>query len=193
MISNYLSSNTKFDSLYTPKFQAISKVHFTPLDVALRAADYLAKNKGTKILDIGSGAGKFCLVGAATTSSTYVGVEQRKNLVTLSNKLAKKLSLDNLQFLQANINVIDFSDYDAFYFFNSFNENIDSSQAIDETVFHQEELFEDYTKYVREQLAACPVGTRLVTYWTNWAEIPLGYDLVETDFNGKLNFWEKKF
>jgi hypothetical protein len=44
---------------------------------------------------------------------------------------------------------------------------------------------------VREQLDATPIGTRLVTYWSKWDEIPNSFNLIDTACDKLLNFWEK--
>ncbi|MBK9736331.1 MAG: hypothetical protein IPO92_15780 [Saprospiraceae bacterium] len=54
---------------------------FTPVDVSILAARYLATNEDSKILDIGSGAGKFCLIGSACSEGTFTGVEQTKEIL----------------------------------------------------------------------------------------------------------------
>jgi len=78
-------------------------------------------------LDIGSGAGKFCLIGAASTKGLFYGVEQRKELVNLCKSIAKTHQINNVEIFHSNITEISFSDYDAFYFYNPFYENIDNS------------------------------------------------------------------
>ena len=71
---------------------ALAQGHATATDLA----DYLVKKSGTKILDIGSGAGKFCLIGAIHTKGNFTGVEQRENLVAHSNKIASRYEIDNV-------------------------------------------------------------------------------------------------
>lgn len=182
-----------FNTLYPSRIKKLSKRHWTPVEVAKLAADYLAERPGKKVLDIGSGAGKFCLIGAASTKGLFYGVEQRESLVKLSQKIARTHHVHNVEFIHSNITQIYFSDYDAFYFYNSFYENIECLLAIDTTIHLEEKLYFKYSKYVKDQLKKTPIGTRLVTYWSVYTEIPKGFDLVFTAYNGKLNFWEKKF
>ena len=42
-------------------------MHWTPVHVARRAAQFLVTGPETRVLDVGSGPGKFCLVGALAT------------------------------------------------------------------------------------------------------------------------------
>lgn len=143
------------------------------------------------MLDIGSGAGKFCLVGAACTAGKFIGVEQRANLVELSNALAVSFNVPNAEFLQANVTEISFTDYDSFYFFNSFYENVSPRKKIDESVTTGQEYFVKYSDFLTRELLKQPPGTRLVTYWNCLWEVPKTFEKQFSDFNGLLNFWEK--
>jgi hypothetical protein len=77
-----------FDLLYPPPIPSLSELHWTPIDVARRAARFLAPRPGTAVLDIGSGAGKFCLVAAVSTDGIFTGVEYREGLVGVSKAVA---------------------------------------------------------------------------------------------------------
>ncbi|MCI3936317.1 class I SAM-dependent methyltransferase [Chryseobacterium aahli] len=183
--------DSEFNSLYPPRIKELAERHWTPVAVAKMAAHYLAETSDSRVLDIGAGAGKFCLVGAASTSGKFCGVEQRQSLIKISKKIAGKYNINNVNFIHSNIKEISFSDYDAFYFFNSFYENIDHTCSIDDEVQKDRELYDEYSDYVRNQLDKTPIGTRLVTYWSKWDEIPKSFDLDNTACNGLLNFWKK--
>lgn len=193
LASNIDVDDNTFNKLYPYRIKELSARHWTPVAVAKMAADYLVEKPDSKVLDIGSGVGKFCLVGAATTKGRFYGVEQRESLTKLSRKIADKYNIKNVEFINSNIDEISFLDYEAFYFFNSFYENIDTSCSIDDAMFPDKDLYYAYSDYVKKQLDKTPVGTRLVTYWSNWDEIPCNFDLIETACNGFLNFWRKMF
>ena len=112
-------SDEKFDTIYPESIQKLAFDHFTPVEVAQTAAQFLVRNAQTKVLDIGSGAGKFCFVGAICTEGQFTGVELREDLHLVANQIAKKHQLANVTFLHSNITQIDFSEYQAFYFYNS--------------------------------------------------------------------------
>ncbi|KFF10669.1 methyltransferase domain-containing protein [Flavobacterium hydatis] len=197
MIFKHLRQNidiedSTFNELYPTRIQRLSERHWTPVEIAKVAADYLVDKPYKKVLDIGAGAGKFCLVGAASTRGFFYGVEQRESLIKVAEKIAEKHNVRNVEFIHSNINQISFSDYDAFYFYNSFYENIDITCPIDKIILPEKELFHTYSNYVREQLGKTPKGTRLVTYWSTWEEIPESFDLEESACDGILNFWKKK-
>lgn len=186
------STDTEFDSIYPLKFRRLAENHFTPIEVARIAAEFLVTKAGVKVLDIGSGAGKFCMIGTALTTGHFTGVEQRAELVELSKRLAIKLGLANVEFINANVTAIDFSEYDAFYLYNSFQENIDSNNRIDNTILLNPTLYNAYTTHTLAQLAALPSGTRLVTYYTTTNIIPQTFTQIDSQFEGHLTLWQKR-
>jgi len=180
-----------FDTIYPLRYKKISRYHFTPVHVAQAAAQYLVKNPNTRVLDIGSGAGKFCIVGSACTDGYFTGIEQRKNLHRLAVKLAKQQGSERVEFIHSNIMEIDFEAFDAIYYFNAFYENIVPMSAIDHAVTLDKTLYTLYTQFMREQLDKMPIGTRLATYFSFMDEVPNSYKIKGADFDVKLKFWEK--
>ena len=181
-----------FDQLYTESLRDIAEFHFTLVAVAIAAADYLVNSPTSKVLDIGAGAGKFCMIGAVTTEGHFTGVEQRTNLVSVAQELSKEHQLGNTTFIADNIINIDFTQYSAFYHFNAFYENIDPSGEIDQDVTLNKELYLIYSRYVKDQLESLPIGTKLATYFSYKDEVPKSYKAVKKMFGGKLIFWEKQ-
>lgn len=191
-MKNWFASDLIFNSLYPKHILEVADKHWTPINVAKKAAAFLAISPDVKVLDIGSGSGKFCLVAAHEHPlTTFYGVEQRQNLVDLSTDLAKELELENVSFACDNICNIEFEKYDYFYFYNSFYENVPGTQKIDSTIKYSEDLYNYYNRYLYKQLKKKPEGTRLVTYHSFGSEIPAGYEVVNTDYNEFLKFWIK--
>lgn len=196
MIFEYLKLNInvnddEFNAIYPEYVRKLALRHWTSVSVAKQAAEYLVNKPGTKVLDIGSGPGKFCLVGASCTKGHFTGVEQRSGLVELSRKLARYHRIQNVNFIHANIISVKLKEYDAFYFYNSFHENIDHTAKIDNTVNVSCELYNVYHMYLYEQLSNSPYGSRLVTYWSSLKEVPSSYQLQYSLYDGSLKFWKK--
>jgi SAM-dependent methyltransferase len=185
-------TDEKFNTIYPTGIRRLSEKHWTPVSVAKAASEFLVTSPGTRVLDIGSGAGKFCMVGAVHTNGFFTGIEQRAELVELTQNLSNKYSLDNVEFIHANITSINFNQYQAFYFYNSFYENIDFDNKIDDSVLLNTGYYKAYTKYTLDQLAILPGGTRLATYWAADKFIPHGFDLVESLYDGHLNLYMKQ-
>ncbi|MBL7816137.1 MAG: methyltransferase domain-containing protein [Saprospiraceae bacterium] len=198
MIFNYIKSNQniceeEFDEVYPHLLQSISPVHFSPISVSKSASEYLVDKKGCRVLDIGAGVGKFCMIGATCTEGYFVGVEQRKDLCVLAQEVIERYHLKNIEIINDNIVNIDFKQFDAFYFFNSFQENISIADKIDNTCKLSRELYVEYSMYVREQLELMPIGTKLVTYYSFLKEVPVSYTLQATKFGNDLKMWKKSY
>jgi SAM-dependent methyltransferase len=184
-------SDAEFDQVFTKKLQKFAAVHFTPVEVAKVAARYLTEKPNQKILDIGSGAGKFCLVAAVFANGYFVGIEQRRTLFLLSKRIAKRFQIENVQFLHGNITEISLADYDGFYFYNAFFENVSQSETISDEFELSIDLYRKYSFYVRNQLNLMPIGTRIVTYFSFCKEIPESYEVKFSEFDENLKVWEK--
>ena len=185
------TNDEAFDRLYPEQFQMLSLKHWTPLAIAHIAADFLAV-PGARILDIGSGVGKFCLAAGFHFPATYFyGVEQRHGLICLAEEVKQCTQLPNVNFIYANITQVNFKEFDHFYFFNSFYENIDIINQIDDTIEISEGLYNYYTQYLYSALDEKPPGTRLVTFHSLEQEIPPGYKLAAVACNALLKMWIK--
>ena len=182
----------KFDQIYPPKIRKLSSLHWTPVRVATEVAKLLVTVPGTRVLDIGCGSGKFCLVAAALTDGHFTGVEQRANLAMAARQAAATLQLANVEIMHGNATEIVFADYDAFYLYNPFEENMARGHKIDSAVPLSPVLFKRYNNYVAAQLGSMPIGTRVVTYAGYADEIPACYDCAATLFRDELKLWIKK-
>lgn len=186
----FFDSDENFNSLYPEEIAALSRKHWTPLLVAKKASAFLAE-KGAKVLDVGSGAGKFCLAAAYYHPEVkFSGIEQRAHLVKLSQDTAAKLNLNNVEFLHGNFTDLDFSRFNHFYFYNSFYENLTGTDKIDLTVEFSPQLYHTYTYNFLRKMEKMPAGTRLVTYHVLEESLP-GYHIVGSDINNLLKYWTK--
>ncbi len=188
----WFSTDEKFNQLYPSSIQLLAQRHWTPLDVAKKAADFLAAENQVKILDIGSGVGKFCLAAAHyKPSAFYYGIEQRKRLVNHAEAAKVMLHTENVSFVNGNFTQINFRNFDHFYFYNSFYENMKGTVKIDNSIDYSLELFNYYNRYLYKQLEQKPPGTRLASFHSLEDEMPEGYHIVGTEMNERLKFWIK--
>jgi len=184
-------TDDEFNAIYPRKIQRLAEKHFTPVSVAKTASEFLVTKPGTKVLDIGSGAGKFCLVGTVNTSGHFTGIEQRPSLVELSKRLSTSYGLNNVTFINANVTSIDFNEYDAFYIYNSFYENLNNHDSIDDTVLLTPPLYNSYLMYTLGQLSRLSPAVRLVTYYTYHTIVPPSFKLIDSLHDGNLKLWER--
>jgi SAM-dependent methyltransferase len=182
----------KFDLIYPRQIRELSSLHWTPVAVAAEAARLLVTASGLRVLDIGCGPGKFCLVAASRTDGRFTGVEQRSDLVAAARQAAIDLRVSNIEFIHGNALDVDFADYDAFYLFNPFEENMHYGHKIDSAVRLSPGLFKRYTSHVAAQLGARPIGTRVVTYAGYADDIPGCYYCESTLFGDDLKLWIKQ-
>jgi SAM-dependent methyltransferase len=191
-IKNWFASDAHFNQLYPTPVQLWAKRHFTPLVVARKAANFLAAENEVKILDIGSGAGKFCLAAAHyKPGAFFYGIEQRKKLIDHAQAAKETLACENVFFLNGNFTQVDFNQYDHFYFYNSFYENITMAEKIDDSIDYSPELFKYYNQYLFKQLEQKPPGTRVAAYHSLEDEMPAGYQVVGVEMDSRLTFWIK--
>jgi hypothetical protein len=220
----------KFDRIYPARIRELSSVFWTPIAVAAEAAKWLVAAPERRVLDIGCGPGKFCLVAASLTDGDFTGIEQRSDLVIAARQAALALGMltadgtDNadsketstspsqslhpsyprnprlvpglshnprVNFIHGNILEATFADYDAFYLFNPFEENMFQGHKIDRQVPLSPELFKKYTCHVSAQLGARPIGTRVATYMGYANDIPSCYSCESTGFGDDLKLWTK--
>lgn len=190
--ARYLTDIT-FDRLYPERIQQLSKHHWTPVRVAKKAAGFLVAENGKNILDIGSGVGKFSLIGAHFfPEATFFGIEQRGELHHYALAAKEFTRTKNAEFMHGNFTQIDFARFDHFYFYNAFFENIDAKDRIDHLIEYSASLYHYYTRYLYKELNDRPRGTRLVTFHSLDNEVPPSYQIVEASRDLLLKMWIKK-
>jgi SAM-dependent methyltransferase len=186
-------NDAAFDWLYPERIQQLSKRHWTPMEVAKKSANFLASESGKKILDIGSGVGKFCLIGGHHfPDATFYGVEQRKELYHFAQAAKELTDSRNVEFINGNFTQVDFADFDHFYFYNSFFENLAAGGHIDQKMEYSVGLYHYYARYMFNGLDNKPSGTRLVTYHSLEDEVPPSYQLVDATVDFLLKMWVKR-
>ncbi len=183
-----------FDHQLPQRVRMKSSVHFTPVAVARCAARLLAPRPGMRVLDVGSGPGKFCVIAACEVpEATFTGVEIRPHLVHMAHKLASRVGVQNVSFVHADAMDVDWSAYDAFYFYNPFAEQLHEAFLLDRSLSFEPSKFAEYVTAVRQRLSAAALGTRVVTYHSFGAPAPLGYEYIESHVIGtdRLELWIK--
>ncbi len=191
-LDKWFCSDSQLHYLYPESIQLLANRHWTPLNISQKAVQFLAPSKGVKVLDIGSGVGKFCLAAAYyNPSASFFGVEQREDLIAYAEFARSMLGLRNAYFINSNFTQLDFKQYDHFYFYNSFYENLTDTNKIDNRLPCSCELYNFYNQDLYKKLDEMPSGTRLATFHCIVDRIPESYRLVEKKAGGLLKFWMK--
>jgi len=186
-------SDGRFDQLFPEDIRSHSKVHFTPVKVAMRVRDWLGAEPSLRVLDVGSGCGKFCLVFAATGPGKVTGIEQRPNLHAVAEQAALDLGLTNASFVCGRMEDLDWRGFNVFYFFNPFYERIAHRQGMDDRTPPHAGLYFDHIRTVRDKLSQVKSGSRVVTYHGMGGRLPPDWVLVRSEaiHTDELQLWVK--
>lgn len=184
----------EFDRIYNSTLRELARVHFTPVSIARRAAELLVSSEGDRILDVGSGAGKFCLVGAATTRGHFVGVEQRENLLMSAQNIARQFHWPRVEFIHGSAFDFDWSTFDGFYLFNPFIEHLFKAIRMDDQVEPGLDAFEFRVQQTEEKLRELRVGAKVALLEGFGGTMPESFRLQSEEAcgNGKLEIWVKQ-
>jgi 2-polyprenyl-3-methyl-5-hydroxy-6-metoxy-1,4-benzoquinol methylase len=86
-------SDSFFDELYPKRLKLRSPRHYTPVEVAMRVGELISPDGGERVLDVGSGAGKFTIAAALCGKGFFTGVDMDPSLCEVASELAKDFGL----------------------------------------------------------------------------------------------------
>jgi SAM-dependent methyltransferase len=173
----------RFDRLLPGRLRRASGVFWTPLAVVARAAAWLAEARVDSVVDIGSGAGKFCVAAALATTCRYTGLEHRARLVATAGRLARQLRVDDrVTFVAGGLEPRAVPVADAYYLYNPFAENRFAPEAhLDDDVVLGEARYLADIATVEAVLRDARAGTLVILYNGFGGELPAGYAPVRAD------------
>ena len=189
-----LSSDVEFDRAYDKQIRELSQQHWTPVRVAARVAHLLTRAGATRILDVGSGAGKFCIVGALATDAEFVGVERRGYLVDIAKQTALRFGADRATFVHASADNFSFEGFDGVYLYNPFYEQISRFLVqIDGGIERSPLMYRHFVRSTMNKLAAMAPPVAVVTFNGFGGPMPPEYDFLgdEPAGNDQLELWVK--
>ena len=189
-------TDLRFDLIYPEAIRRLSEIHWTPVEVARRAAELLHVGPKTHVLDIGSGPGKFCMVAALTTNGKFTGVEQRPDLAKMARNVARHYKIPRVSFIPAKMEEIDWSRFTGFYLYNPFIETLYEEDArIDGHVDFGQIRYIKQVRFVQRKLVVLPIGTRIVTFHGFGGEMAPGYEITCRERWGEdyIVQWERVF
>jgi SAM-dependent methyltransferase len=179
-----IPADRAFDYFLPHRLRAASAQHWTPLRVAARAAQWLAEVGVRSVLDVGSGAGKFCVAAAlAGSTATFVGIEQRSRLIDSARALAHVFGVgDRVSFVNARLGEGPLPVADAYYLYNPFGENVLSPEDhLDADVELSDDRYLSDIALFEGMLERTAVGTYLITYNGFGGHVPAGFREVRID------------
>ena len=99
-------ANQAFDRFLPRELREVSDRYWTPLPVVRRAALWLRDARVRTVVDIGSGAGKFCVATALLAPFSLIGLEHRSSLIASARGLAELFEVDDrVTFVQGEFGV----------------------------------------------------------------------------------------
>ena len=187
--------DSSFDAHLPRRYQWASDTHWTPVAACREAAEWLAPEPGSRVLDVGSGVGKLCLVGALATQGTFVGIEQRPHLVQIARALGRQLGATSAAFLCDDAFAVDWRDFSSVYFFNPFAEGLfPDALRIDTTVEQSEQGYELAIAQLTDKLSNLRRGTRVVIYHALGCMLPEGFQRIDHKRSGhsSMELWVRE-
>lgn len=184
------------DAWLSERHRRVSGRFWTPVAVAITAARWIAESGATRVLDVGSGAGKFCVTAALAADLCVTGIEQRPALVADARRLARRLGVQGrTELLLGTIDALDLASFDALYIFNAFAENLFfAPERLDDTVELSVGRMRRDRALVERALERMAVGRALVTYHGFGGQIPDSFDVAREEPLGTdvLRLWIKR-
>jgi hypothetical protein len=177
--------DANFDRFLPADLRAVSRHFWTPLAVAARAAQWLTELQVSSVVDIGSGAGKFCIAAALASQCSFTGLEQRPELACCARGLAYLFNVTRrVQFVTGVFGQIATPTADCYYLFNPFGESLfDPEDRLNEAVDLSHARYVHDIEMVEHLLGALPIGTYVITYNGFGGTIPDDFDEVRIDLD----------
>ena len=143
-----------------------------------------------KVLDIGSGIGKFCILAAKLRPDfIFEGIELDVDRVEVSNLIAKEMGVQNVRFIHGDFRYLDVKEYGGFFIYSPFR--MGAAHELNVTPCNWN--YNKVMKYVNEmnaitafKLSSMPTGTKYyILDGAHSIDVPEGFE--------NKNFWEPNY
>jgi SAM-dependent methyltransferase len=181
-----------FDELYPTAVRQASSVCWTPVEVVRETLRLLRPTASTRLLDIGSGPGKFCAIAALIAPGQYLGIERSPELHEVAVETRRKLGAERAAFLLGDALDLDWSHYDVLYFYNPFQEFL--ARSLVAAMGLSVAPVDDWARCARAahmRLHQLAPGTRVVLFNGYGMDLPVGYEQLAGGRGGALTLWQK--
>jgi predicted RNA methylase len=183
-----------FDEIYPDAVRRLSAAHWTPVRICARVIELLALPAGARLLDIGAGVGKFCIVAAALSRARVRGVEREPEFAKAAREAARRLGVE-VEFIDGEFDTQRIEEVDAAYLFNPFTEAIPlPGIAMTPPANGFAERAAADVAAAERFLRGARIGMRLVTYYGFGGTVPHDYRRLAKEWweGGVLDLWEKR-
>ena len=148
------------------------------------------------VVDVGSGAGKFCVAGALFGGCEFVGLEERPFLIKSARGLARLFDVNHrVSFMLGSLGAIPTPMAEAYYFFNPFGDySVGLHPMAERNPAMARERYARDVAVAEELLRTAPSRTCVLALNGFGGRLPPTYDLVHADWEvpGGLRMWRKR-
>jgi protein-L-isoaspartate O-methyltransferase len=187
--------DAEFDRIYEGHLREASAMHWTSTEVVRRVVKLLSLSEREVVLDVGSGAGKFCLAGSLISPAQFVGMERRPELVAAAKEAQRALGETRATFICGDVLQCDWAEYDCIYMFNPFEEHLMSATSrVNNSVCFSQAEYVSWVEDTRDKFGLLKPGTRVVLFWGYGGNMYEQFRLLHRERHGygELEVWEKK-
>ncbi|WP_341864917.1 methyltransferase [Leptospira brenneri] len=185
-----------WDSYLPKKFQTLSPYQWTPIFVIERTWKFLLEDQVKSVLDLGSGVGKFCVYLSLLSKGSFpiLGLEDRKELVSVSQAMKEQWKATNVDFQNTNF-LKDFPlGHSHYYCFNPLYETMKGSHRIDDLKEKSANQFLKDLQSLKLNFLLLKPKTKLITYHGFGGSYLPGFKIIlkEEIENGEFKVWERE-
>ncbi len=185
-------SDAAFDELFPSAVRQASVVCWTPVEVVREVVRLIRPTESTRLLDIGSGPGKFCSIAALLAPGSYTGIERSPELHQVAVETRRRLGAERATLLLGDALDLDWGNYDVLYFFNPFQEFL--ARSLVDAMGLSVAPVEDWARCARAthmRLHQLAPGTRVVLLNGYGMDLPVGYEQIAVGRGTALAVWQK--
>ncbi len=184
-----------FDRFLPEDLGDLSADQWTPLEVALSVASWLRELGVRRVVDIGSGPGKFCVAAALAGDCELLGLEQNPRLVAVARSLAQLFRVqDRVRFVHGNLGDSELPPADAYYLYNPFAQHLFApGDELGWGVASNQERYRRDVMTAQDLFRRAPTGTVVLTYNGFGGLMPASYEgcRVQRELPCVLRMWRK--
>lgn len=184
-----------FDRFLPEDLKALSSDQWTPLEVVSSVMTWLQELGVQRVVDIGSGPGKFCVAAALISGCELVGLEQSPRFVAVARHLAELFGVQHrASFVHGALGDGELPSADAYYLYNPFAQHLFA--PADDFCRGATPNYERYRRDValaQDTFRRAPPGTIVLTYNGFGGLMPGSYELcrVSRELPCVLRMWRK--
>ena len=180
-----------FIKLLPAKLKDLDHEYWSDYDHIQQSCEWL-KNCNN-ILDVGSGVGKFCIIGTQILSSNFFGIEIKSQLYKQAKTILSHLPKHHVKFIYGDLFELSLLDYDGLYIYNPFVENISLGKKIDNSIHYSERVYNALHNQLMIKLDTLKPNSLVVNNSFVTDYFNENFELIDVHSDPSLTLWKKNF